>query len=418
MPAHLSIGLLTGICAVPAFIGMHLLFPPRYSLSRVLLGETFTFILSLIISILLRNSTTAFPYFLCFMLYLASMFALFQGTWFKKLFAGSLFVVSFIISLYFVSALLPGRFSAVPVRQLIPFSLILLLTVFFIDSAVVISMKRISRFSGKTASRYVWLLYLLFPICQFLLIDRTLVTEYDKTTSGQIIFLLLSVVFSLASDIALIYVLDSVSRGVLLRTQAEALTREVSLQSRYYQQVTQYYEHLRQLRHDLSNHLYTLRIQLQDGHLTEARQYADHMREEGNLSDRRHFCSHPVADLFLMQTAENLTREQFTLEAELDLPADLCISNGDLICVLGTLIDRSVHVSSNGTDHTIHLKTSCQNGVLSLRCCAPHADGGDEIQPDDPILTRIADRYHGSFSSMTQADMVTDEIILFREVSK
>ena len=59
-----------------------------------------------------------------------------------------------------------------------------------------------------------------------------------------------------------------------LRAEKRALEQTISDQGAYYAAVAAHYEQVRRLRHDLDNHLYTIRILLDDGKTAEAAQYA------------------------------------------------------------------------------------------------------------------------------------------------
>lgn len=120
---------------------------------------------------------------------------------------------------------------------------------------------------------------LLFPISQLVLLWFGLFRHAGNERAGTGIAVV-AVLLCIASDIALYLAIRLIRRNAEEAVHAETEHQRVSMQEEYYEKTAAYYERLRTLRHDSANHIYTLRILLQEGRFEEAASYAHALRKE------------------------------------------------------------------------------------------------------------------------------------------
>ena len=84
------------------------------------------------------------------------------------------------------------------------------------------------------------------------------------------------------------------------------------------------------MRHDIANHLYTMKALISEGKTEEAKDYASEVVKEDQAILRFPECENTVIASYLPRKAEEYHRKQISFEADIVLPADLEIANSDL----------------------------------------------------------------------------------------
>ena len=123
------------------------------------------------------------------------------------------------------------------------------------------------------------LLYALFPASQVFLLFSRFFSVNDSPANDALTSVML-VALCLAADAAIALSLRSVRRSAALRAEKEALDKQIRLQEEYCLSLAEHFAHLRTLRHDLSNHLLTVKILAEEGRFSEAEAYMEQMRAQ------------------------------------------------------------------------------------------------------------------------------------------
>jgi hypothetical protein len=144
-----------------------------------------------------------------------------------------------------------------------------------------------------------WLLFCLFPLSQCFSIWAWFYSYNSFNTLehfGIIVFLL---VIFLAADIALIYMLRLTSARAELKVKNEMLEDQIRSQGNYYDQLADTYANIRRMRHDIDNHLYTIKALLDRGNTGDAAEYAERIIAEDRISVRFADCRNTVVASYL-----------------------------------------------------------------------------------------------------------------------
>lgn len=331
---------------------------------------------------------------------------------------------AFLAGWYTQRSLLPWNGIASALNLPLPIFLCLCLLLLFTGvlpmCTVTILTRIFLRDNRQTRSRLVWLLYLPFPLCQFFLLQRTLPQDIPSA-NAHLGYLVLAIGMCLIVDIALTFGVRSVETSAALRVRYAALSQQISSQAVYYRQVAGYYQRLRQLRHDMQNHAYTMKILLQQNNVEQAQAYGEQLRKSAHLSDLQPICAHPIADMFLSQKQADLADEKISLELHLDLPAELNIANGDLLSALDHLIDGAAAVSRQ-SHGGVHLFAAYNAPRLVLRVSPAFSvlsasRKNRELPTTDVlILETLTARYAGELSVQSADGAVYTVLVLHEEV--
>lgn len=211
--------------------------------------------------------------------------------------------------------------------------------------------------------------------------------------------------------------------AILILADHERLERAsqlAGLREVYYQGLQQQERQVRQLRHDLRNHLTVVQGLLERGDTQEAAGYLEQMAGSQALQGVRRFCENEAANVVLSAKAESMEQAGITADFAVSLPRELPVADMDLAALLGNALDNAVEGVKNAEEKKITLRCKVNKGMLMLRIENPI---GAAVNPDlattkadksdhgfgIPGMREIAERYHGTLD----ADVKDGCFILF-----
>ena len=211
--------------------------------------------------------------------------------------------------------------------------------------------------------------------------------------------------------------------AILILADHERLERAsqlAGLREVYYQGLQQQERQVRQLRHDLRNHLTVVQGLLERGDTQEAAGYLEQMAGSQALQGVRRFCENEAANVVLFAKAESMEQAGITADFAVSLPRELPVADMDLAALLGNALDNAVEGVKNAEEKKITLRCKVNKGMLMLRIENPI---GAAVNPDlattkadksdhgfgIPGMREIAERYHGTLD----ADVKDGCFILF-----
>ncbi len=278
---------------------------------------------------------------------------------------------------------------------------------FIMLTAVTFSLRAYKRkYLGLLANRQ-WILFLLFPLSQLLSV-YIWVPSYlyvGARSPGQIIFM---ITVDILADIALIFMFYRTASNAELRIRSEMLEEQVKSQGSYYNQLVSTHTDIRRMRHDIDNHLYTIRALLDSGNTKDAAEYAGKVIEEDYAHILFPDCRNTVAASYLEKKAEDLNSLGISLAADIHLPARLDISDPDLICIYGNILDNAAEACRDIKDAVIDLRTNYKYPYLTIACSNPTQQNTEKkkqrIAGIDrgvglTILSHLAEKYDGELVS-------------------
>ncbi len=355
---------------------------------------------------------------------------LFQGKWYIKLLLSSSILAVLLVSEalmipLFALKTLPASMpiSEQIIHNLIYFFIHVILLASLVAGAKYLKLRR----SGEQIDRLVFL-FLLFPISQYFAFSGWFIPEppYVNISVGFSIF---SVILFLAADAGLIVAMAAVSRSAALKTQNDLLQEQVSAEQEHYSALTANYEEIRRLRHDIDKHLFTIRALLSDGKSEEATAYANEVYDADLFVNHRiPGCENTVVASFILHKQTELAAKSIALQHELAIPADLTISNLDLICALGNLLDNAAEACTDIPNSTIHLRVRFLAPYLQILvsnpCPSEEAAPKRRRIPDLPrgigqeILSHLVQRCDGHMEQSKADGIYTVRLYLNNTVSE
>lgn len=135
-------------------------------------------------------------------------------------------------------------------------------------------------------TRQDWLILCGYPVSQLILLAGWLQVGAEGIDRGRMLFLLLACAACLVADAALYRTVRGMTQRVRLEVQNANLEKQIDLQKEHYSALTEQYESIRHMRHDIENHLHTIHILLQEDRAEDATAYAAeacHQVPEGHI---------------------------------------------------------------------------------------------------------------------------------------
>ena len=348
-------------------------------------------------------------------IYFLLFFLCTRGDWVGRL---TVCVVFFCLEMS-VCALLDTYIQAVDTGRLYDLLVRLLRTAVF--GALWLLLRR--RFPAEQVhlTRRLWQVVLglaVMPLCALIAVVLLTFQKYESAAVNTLALnqgLLVLPFVLVTSLVLLVAILILADHERLERASQLAGLREV-----YYQGLQQQERQVRQLRHDMRNHLTVVQGLLERGDTQGAVGYLEQMAGSQALQGVRRFCENESANVVLSAKAETMEQAGITADFAVSLPKDLPVADTDLAALLGNALDNAIEGVQNAAVKKITLRCRVDKGLLMLRLENPV---GGEVNPDlsttkadkfshgfgIPGMREIAERYHGTLD----ADVKDGCFILF-----
>ena len=348
-------------------------------------------------------------------IYFLLFFLCTRGDWVGRL---TVCVVFFCLEMS-VCALLDTYIQAVDTGRLYDLLVRLLRTAVF--GALWLLLRR--RFPAEQVhlTRRLWQVVLglaVMPLCALIAVVLLTFQKYESAAVNALALnqgLVVLPFVLVTSLVLLVAILILADHERLERASQLAGLREV-----YYQGLQQQERQVRQLRHDMRNHLTVVQGLLERGDTQGAVGYLEQMAGSQALQGVRRFCENESANVVLSAKAETMEQAGITADFAVSLPKDLPVADTDLAALLGNALDNAIEGVQNIAVKKITLRCRVDKGLLMLRLENPV---GGELNPDlsttkadkfshgfgIPGMREIAERYHGTLD----ADVKDGCFILF-----
>ena len=260
-------------------------------------------------------------------------------------------------------------------------------------------------------SRRLWKLMLALaamPLCALIAVVLLTFQKYESAAVDAMALNqgLVVLPFVLVTSIVLLFAV----RILAHHEQLEQASRLAGLREVYYQGLRQQERQVRQLRHDLRNHLTVVQGLLEKCDAQRAIGYLEQIAASPALRGGRRFCENEAANVVLAAKAEVMERAGIAADFAVSLPKELPVADTDLAALLGNALDNAIEGVEGAAEKRIALRCRVDKGLFMLRVENPV---GAAIHPDlattkadksahgfgIPGMQEIAERYHGTLEA-------------------
>ncbi len=219
-----------------------------------------------------------------------------------------------------------------------------------------------------TLSRRLWRLVLglaAMPLCA---LAAVVLLTYDRYDSPSVYSLSMNLglavlPFVFLTSLALLFAILTLADHERL----ERAGRLANLREVYYQGFQREARQVRQLRHDLRNHLTAVQGMLEAGGTERALAYLEEIAGSPALRGTRRFCENEVANVVLASKAEEMERDGLEGDFSVVLPQRLPVADTDLCALLGNALDNAIESARRTQDRKIIVRCRVEKGLFMLR---------------------------------------------------
>ena len=284
--------------------------------------------------------------------------------------------------------------------MLFTFSFGVLLTIF------VLIVQRIRRNSTKyigTREAVIFSVLLMIELIILALISK--IACENLSTKLFVLLLAITLAFTIA-DFAVFFSVVSTARRQAESARADMLEQMVQAQGEYYAALTEQQESIRAMRHDIANHIFTMKLLLEEHKDAAVSEYLDDLQEKYRSHSKLGACLNPVVDAFLYNRIQSAEAEGINVKSEIAIPADLSISNTDLIGLFANIMDNAIETCAEIENAEISIKAHILKGYLIVNEENPLPEFPAKKERRIPELERgigfriledLAHRYDGKF---------------------
>ena len=291
----------------------------------------------------------------------------------------------------------------------------------FLQMLFVLAVRMFRRRYDSLHDRIPWLLFAVFPISQLIILVGVFRNYSADETLWSPANVIPSLIVCVIADIALYFAVRMVSDRTELRVRNDLLEDQLADQQSYYRELSSSFEEIRKMRHDIANHLYTMKALITEGKTDEAEDYANDVMKEDKAVLRFPSCENTVIASYLARKADDYQNKKIAFDTEIILPSELNIPNSDLICIFGNILDNAEEACSRTAEPKIILKTQYRAPYLTIYAQNPMDSDDTKRTRRIPELerglgTRIiqstAEKYDGDYTVTRVNNTYSIEVIL------
>ena len=212
-----------------------------------------------------------------------------------------------------------------------------------------------------------WAIFSFFPLSQLATVYFVFTSMFSQVPSHKhLVIFAVFLLLCIAADIALVRTIADAGRKAELEATNRMLEKQLNMQISHYEALTSQYEVNRRIRHDIMHHVNTIQYLLADGKQQEAAEYAGQFLKENRRSSMLGQCENPVVDAFLFGRVDEAKKQGISVKTDIILPAELPISNTDLVIVFGNIMDNAVEACARVENPGIELDARIEGSYLII----------------------------------------------------
>ena len=151
-----------------------------------------------------------------------------------------------------------------------------------------------------------WVLYLLFPFSQYLLLFGWLRVCLSEMTFPRAGYVIVAMLICMAADVALCLAVRGMAQRSELKARNDILSAQIDRQKDHYTAITAQYENIRRMRHDIAKHLYTMQALLHAERYQDAAAYLNEVSSQTQVQEHLGVCENPIVDAYLFSRSQEL----------------------------------------------------------------------------------------------------------------
>lgn len=291
------------------------------------------------------------------------------------------------------------------VLRTIPFQLVIYAVVYGVPSLI-------ARKHTKNEHTLPFGQFVILPLSQIVMMGGFLYTLYVSErplTPLDAVITGIMILVCVITDLVFL-------RIVLSLIHKKQLEEQQILQKRHYAAMMEQQKNIRNLRHDIGNHLMTAAVLAREDS-SQAEAYLQGLTNEFRSMTAIDFCENPIADAVLYAKAIEAAAAGVTFSVEASLSENVHIQETDLMSLLSNLLDNALEAAVQAEVPFVEVNIREKTGTILIRvrnslATNEHPNLRHTSKRDKhlhgfglQIVESICRKYEGSFSSRMDGDV-------------
>lgn len=252
--------------------------------------------------------------------------------------------------------------------------------------------------------------FLLLPLGQSLFLVACIYRAKEEMNIYLLTnpYLIAAIVFSVLSDILVYLALRDNSHLQDMRFRMEQIEQEMSMQTKYYEKLSEQYTIIREYRHDIRNLVSTVTaLQQESKGGAVGEELITEMNERANKLDIPIFCGNPLINTVIWQKSCEAEKAGVEFAADISIGDDMNIEKTELCSVFVNLLDNAIEeaalhkgcvsVSSQFKSGVLFIEaTNTTDKVISDKSKVRTSKSGNHGLGTE-IIKKIAEKYNGTY---------------------
>lgn len=278
---------------------------------------------------------------LAYLIYLTIAMIYFQGNIHIKMVACTFFVIFSMVTELLTAFLLISVFD-MGIQGLRDNLLSLLLGGVVSKLLLMLIIEIIIRILSLKASRVSissWILIITIPVISIYI---SIISVYKSVLLNQFSMeALLLCLTMLYINLITLYLFDNIITQIDKNNQMRLREEQLLIQQKQYQNIITGYEQVKKIRHDMLNHLTSLRGYLDDAKYQEAQIYIGRLRGDLVSSVKEIISGNIVIDALINNRKKEAANNDIIFNIDIIVPCELNIDDIDLCIILGNALDNA-----------------------------------------------------------------------------
>lgn len=186
-----------------------------------------------------------------------------------------------------------------------------------------------------------------------------LLTVYDFLS-------LLYYAVAVVTIVVMIVLYQDIKTGQREKLQNELLAAQLENTKKHIEQVEDYYQNIRSIKHDMTNHLITLERLYAGNQEKEAKDYGKKLREALSEAAGRISSGNPITDVILQEAQNEAEKRNIHFETDFHYPTDSNVNAFDLSVILNNALQNALDYTDKSDNAFVSVLSYHRNNAFMI----------------------------------------------------
>ena len=219
--------------------------------------------------------------------------------------------------------------------------------------------------------KYLWLMPMCFYLVFNLIVYPKSVISMEETDASLVLLSLLWSASVVLCCVIVMKMLYETIENMRLKEQLHLSELQLAMRDMKQESTQKAIEELSRTKHDQRHHMIVMQGLADKGDIDGIRTYLHNIWGRMELFDCASLCENDAADTVARYYAGMAARENVGFQAQLDIPADVPVSESDLCIILGNLLENAMEACQRQREgrRYIHVSAGPCGKMLALVVC-------------------------------------------------